>query len=221
MSINSILRGSGLALLLLLGTAVHAEEELCEPFQNGLVDESLVARMLSAAEGGYLYRINAKSSRVGFCIDSQFNLVEGSFNDFQGGLALGPDDSINGQTLVVIRTASLDTGGSLLESLLKGRRFFDVKNYPEILFVSNGFEWISDKKAVLKGDLTLHGVTRPVVFDVELSNVTENQAGRSDMILFKASTSIRRSEFGMDTLSSVASDTVKICMTVEALKYRT
>ena len=120
---------------------------------------------------------------------------------------------------MVVRTASLDTGGSLLESLLKGKRFFDVKNYPEILFVSNGFEWTGKDTAVLKGDLTLHGVTRPVVFKVELTNITGDLAGKSNMILFKATTSISRSEFGMDTLSSVASDTVKICMSVEALKY--
>jgi polyisoprenoid-binding protein YceI len=205
--------------MVLTGSVAIADDELCEPFQDGVVDESLVARMLSAAHDGNLYRIRPESSRVGFCIDSQFNEIKGAFKDFKGGLALGADDGINGQTLVAVRTASLDTGGSLLEALLKGKRFFDVEKYPEILFVSNGFEWTGKDSALLKGDLTLHGVTRPVVFRVELTNITEDLAGKSNMILFKATTSISRSEFGMDTLSSVASDTVKICMSVEALKY--
>ena len=64
------------------------------------------------------------------------------------------------------------------------------------------------------------GAVVQVVFQVELTNITEDLAGKSNMILFKATTSISRSEFGMDTLSSVASDTVKICMSVEALKYQ-
>ncbi|MGD2137251.1 MAG: YceI family protein [Gammaproteobacteria bacterium] len=221
MNTSRLFRVGAFAIMLLAGTVAVAEDELCEPFQNGVVDEALVKDMLTAARNGNLYRIRPKSSKVGFCIDSQFNEIKGDFRDFQGGLAIGADEEINGQTMVVVRTASLDTGGSLLEALLKGKRFFDVKQYPEILFISNGFEWTGEHTAVLTGDLTLHGVTRPVVFDVELTNITEDLAGKSNMILFKATTSIRRSEFGMDTLSTVASDTVKICMSVEALKHKT
>jgi polyisoprenoid-binding protein YceI len=153
-------------------------------------------------------------------VDSQFNDVKGSFKDFRGGLALGTGDSIDGQTMVVIKTASLDTDSTMLESLIKSKRFFDVQNYPEILFVSTGFKWTSDATAVLEGDLTLHGVTKPVIFSVELTNLTGNQAGRTDMILFKATTAISRTDFGMDTLSSVVSDTVRLCMSVEAQKHQ-
>lgn len=207
-------------LLMSAGIVKAVEGDLCEPFRDGAVDEVLVERMLAAADNGYLYRIVANSSRVGFCVDSEFNTVEGVFRDFRGGLALGVPNSSDGQTMVVVRADSLDTNGAVIESVIKSKRFFDVDQYPEILFVSNGFEWTSERTAILKGDLTLHGVTRPVTFTVELSNLTEHQAGTTDRVLFKATTVISRAAFGMDALSSVIKDQVKLCLSVEAQKYR-
>jgi polyisoprenoid-binding protein YceI len=197
-----------------------ADEELCEPFKDGVVEESLVSNMLAAAEDGHLYQIKEASSQVGFCVDSQFDEVVGTFGEFQGGLALGTTDGSNGQTMVVVNTASLETDHAVIDPLIKGERFFDTGNYPEILFVSSGFKWTGARSAVLTGDLTLHGETRPVVFNVELTNITEKMAGQTDMVLFKATTAINRSDFGMDTLSSLVSDTVRLCLSVEAVKHR-
>lgn len=211
---------AGSALLLAAIPAMADDDELCEPFKDGVVDESLVTSMLSAAEDGHLYRIQKASSKVGFCVDSQLSEVVGYFGEFQGGLALGTQDGSNGQTMVVVNTGSLETDHAVLDPLIKGERFFDVRNYPEILFVSSDFEWTGPRTAKLRGDLTLHGKTRPVVFDVELTNLTENLAGQSDMVLFKATASIQRSDFGMDTLSVLVNDTVRLCLSVEAIKYR-
>jgi polyisoprenoid-binding protein YceI len=197
-----------------------AEEELCAPFLNGKVDLSRVDAMRAAAKGGHLYRIQPETSRVGFCVDSEFALVKAEFKDFQGGLTLWPDHPVNKeQAMVLVRTASLDTGGSMIENLLKGERFFDVENYPEILFVSTGFTWTSESRGTLKGDLTLHGVTRPVIFNVTLlpvKNTGEKSAGK---VLVKAGTTIHRSDFGMDTLSRVVNDKVELCMSVEVVRY--
>jgi polyisoprenoid-binding protein YceI len=198
-----------------------AEEELCAPFLNGKVDQSRVESMRDAAKGGHLYRIQPDTSRVGFCVDSQFALVKAEFKDFQGGLTLWPnhpDDK--DQAMVLVKTASLDTGGSMIEYLLKGERFFDVQNYPEILFVSTDFTWTSDTAGTLKGDLTLHGVTRPVTFKVTVLPVKNKDKKQADKVLVKAGTTIRRSDFGMDTLSRVVNDNVELCMSVEALRYR-
>lgn len=210
-----------LTVLLLSALPSMAEEEmeLCEPFRDGVVDESVLADMLAAADNGHLYRIDTASSKVGFCVDSQFKRVKGDFRDFQGGMALGRQGDGNPQTLVVIRTASLDTGGAIIENLIKSERFFDVDNYPEILFVGTGFRWTSSNTAVLKGELTLRGVTRSVVFDVTLNDIEDSRVEKGDKILVKATTTVKRSDFGMDTLSSVVSDDVSLCMSVEASQY--
>jgi len=202
----------------MFGSAVA--EDLCAPFQDGRIDESVMSTMLNAAEAGYLYRIQASTSQVGFCVDSKFQRVKGVFEDFQGGMALLPEAGKTGQTVVVIRTDSLNTEGALIGNLIRSRRFFDVANYPEILFVSTAFKWLSSTRAELRGNLTLHGVTRPVIFNVEVSGSGSKQAGEAENILVKAITTIRRSDFGMDTLSKLVSDSVQLCMSVRAKKYR-
>jgi polyisoprenoid-binding protein YceI len=196
------------------------EEELCAPFLNGKVDPSRVEAMRAAAKGGHLYRIQPDTSRVGFCVNSEFALVKAEFKDFEGGLTLWPNHrGGKEQAMVLVKTASLDTGGSMIEYMLKGERFFDVENYPEILFVSTGFTWTSDTTGTLKGDLTLHGVTRLVTFKVTLLPIRSKDEKNAGKVLVKAGTTIHRSDFGMDTLSRVINDSVELCMSVEAVRY--
>jgi polyisoprenoid-binding protein YceI len=197
------------------------EGELCAPFLNGKVDQSRVEAMQAAAKGGHLYRIQPDTSRVGFCVDSKFALVKAEFKDFQGGLTLWPDHpGDKEQAMVMVKTASLDTGGSMIEHLLKSERFFDVDKYPEILFVSTDFTWSSDTTGTLKGNLTLHGVTRLVTFNVTLLPDKTGDEKHAGKVLVKAGTKIRRSDFGMDTLSRVVNDNVELCMSVEAVRYK-
>jgi polyisoprenoid-binding protein YceI len=209
--------------LVLLSTGLQGlagEEELCAPFLHGKVDLSRVEAMKAAAKGGHLFRIQPDTSRVGFCVDSQIARVKAEFKEFQGGLTLWPDHPDNkDQAMVMVKTASLDTGGSMIEYMLKSERFFDVENYPEILFVSTGFTWSSDTTGTLKGDLTLHGVTRPVTFQVTLFPVKTKDEQQVGKVLVKAGTIIHRSDFGMDTLSRVVNDDVELCMSVEAVRY--
>jgi polyisoprenoid-binding protein YceI len=200
-------------------TGQAGDGELCAPFKNGKVDKTVLETLLKAAEVGRLYRIDASSSKVGFCVNSQFRRVEGDFKEFQGGMTLSKDGAGQAQTLVAIKTASLDTDGALIESMIKSERFFDVESYPEILFVSTGFEWTGSTTAVLRGNLTLHGVTKPVTFNVTLSDIKDTSTGAGDRILVKATTRVSRAEFGMDTLSSVVDDNVQLCMSVEARKF--
>lgn len=207
-------------LLLVSGiiTAAADEPKLCIPFLDGKVKQSVLTVMLEAAKVGHLYRIQPKTSEVGFCIESKFQQIKGSFKDIEGGIALEPSADNNGQALLTIRTNSVSTSSRVVEHTIKSETFFDVERYPEILFVSTGFEWKSETKGVLKGDLTLHGVTKPVTFNVLLSDVKGNKVGNSDIILVKITTSIKRADFGMDAMTLMVSDTVKLCMSVQAKK---
>jgi polyisoprenoid-binding protein YceI len=226
MDINTFFKQIILTVTLLTGfgqlQAEEAEEvELCEPFKDGVVNESMLETMLSAAEDGHLYRIQQASSKVGFCVDSKLSRIEGDFHDFQGGIALDTGDTADGQTMVLIRAASLDTRGAFIENMLKSESFFDVENHPEILFVSNGFKWTGPESAVLKGQLTMRGITKPVIFNVTLTALDDKQVKLAEKILVKATTTINRADFGMDTLASMVSNDVQLCMSVEALKFET
>ncbi len=197
-----------------------ASQDLCAPFEDSQIDDAVKSTMLDAAAAGYLYRIQASTSKVGFCVESKFRRVEGVFRDFRGGIALPSQGAEAGQTVVLIKTDSLDTEGDLVESLIRSPRFFDVKNFPEILFVSNGFEWTGPNRAKLRGNLTLHGVTKPVSFNVELISSAGDKVGEAEDILVRSTATIKRSDFGMDTLSTVVSDAVQLCMSVEAKRYK-
>ncbi len=222
MNTRNLFRHMLLTVLMLTGSAaaVAEEDQLCAPFEGSVVDESLLTTMLSAAHDGHLYRIQQASSRVGFCVDSKMSRVKGSFGDFHGGMSINPGDTSNGQTMVLIKTGSLTTGGGIIENILKSEKFFDVENHPEVLFVSNGFQWTGTDTAVLKGDLTMRGITKPVIFKVTLKSLDDPQIDKAEKILVKASTVINRADFGMEGLSSVVSNDVQLCMSVEALKYQ-
>ena len=179
--------------------------------------------MLASAKDGHLYRIDPSSSRVGFCVDSPIGRVEGQFKEFKGGLTFVPTAAAAGdqQAMVMVETESLETDAPLIEGMLKGEQFFDVNKYPEMLFVSRQFRWVNSSEAVLIGDLTLHGVTRQVGFHVQM--IAKDQAGERQgekRILVKATTLISRAEFGLNALSPMVSDTVSLCMSVDALRYR-
>jgi polyisoprenoid-binding protein YceI len=187
--------------------------DVCEPFMDGRVDESLLSGMLSSAEDGHLYRIQPGSSQVGFCVNSALKRIEGNFTEFKGGMTLDNGAANNGQTLVLIRTDSLDTQGALVRNLIKGESFFDVEKYPDILFVSNSFAWTGADTAIMKGDLTLRGITRPILFEVTLT------PAKTGMITVKATATINRADYGMDKLDSLVNGEVQLCLSVEALKF--
>lgn len=215
----------GLVLSVFSASAV-AEDGICAPFKDGVVDGSVVSKMLAAANDGHLYRINPSSSKIGFCVDSPLGLIEGEFKEFTGGLTFLQENAATDElALVMVNTASLETDGPFIEGMLKGRKFFDVENYPEILFVSTGFKWVSRTEAVLLGELTMHGVTKAVGFHVELiEQPVDDEPGsleQEQRILVKAMTRIRRSEFGLTALSPMVGDSVNLCMSVDAVKYST
>jgi len=208
-------------LLLFSSIAFAADNRICAPFRDGAVDQALVAEMLKAAKDGHLYRIHSTTSRVGFCVDSLIGRVEAEFQGFRGGLALRRevwgDES---QMLVMIDSGSLKTDYDFIKDMLKSERFLHAQQYPKILFVSTALRWESDTSASLFGMLTMHGITRPVRFRMELTNIIGGRADHEQEIVVVGHADIRRSDFGMSNLSGFVSDNVELCMSVSALRYQ-
>lgn len=211
-----------LPLLLANPVAGVAEEELCAAFKHSAVDPSLINMMLDAAEEGGLYRIESSNSSVGFCANSAVGRIKAEFTAFQGGVSLAPGQASRaryGQTLFRVDARSLDTEGSILSRLLKSESFFDVERFPEILFVSTSLHWETPTRGVLEGDLTLHGVTRPVKFNVEMLGMDGRPVETAEKVRVKATTIIRATDFGMTAVPRFAEDAVELCMTVDAVRY--
>ena len=216
-------KGFLIVLITLLGsTPVSAvdDQKLCAPFKNSAVDQSIVTTLLTAAEHGGLYRIEPTASNLAFGVQSVIGRIEVEFTDFQGGISLQSSEQIEqGPALVRVGTGSLQTNGFLVKQLLKGGNFFDVEHFPEVFFVSKELRWISQTKGILAGDLTLRGTTRRVTFHVDLPEADVAAIERTDKIQMKATTTIQRSDFGMDAFSGLADNEVDLSIQVVAARY--
>ena len=197
------------------------DSRICAPFRGGVVDPTIVSSMLKAAAENRLYRIQQKSSNVGFCVDSAIGRVAAEFKGIQGGLALRReiwgDES---QILVMVDANSLAMDECFIKSMLKSEHFLDIETYPKILFVSSQLRWLDHENAILDGMLTMHGVTKPVRFDVKMNTVSNKDSINVAEIIITAKSFIKRTDFGMNHLNFLVSDEIELCMRIEASLFK-
>ncbi|HHS84265.1 MAG TPA: YceI family protein [Gammaproteobacteria bacterium] len=96
-----------------------------------------------------------------------YSWLLGRFNEFDGSFSYDEKNPSASKVVVTINTASVDSNHAERDKHLRGKDFLEVKKYPEAKFVSTSYEEKGDGKGILKGDFTLHGVTRPIVIDVK------------------------------------------------------
>jgi len=209
---------------------IDKDSRVCAPFRGGVVDPTIVSSMLQAKRDGVLYRIQTKKSEVGFCVDSGIGRVEAQFKDIKGGLALRRkiwgDES---QMLVTVDANSISMEESFIRNMMTSEFFLHTYMYPKILFVSTGIHWLDHEKAILRGDLTMHGVTRPVTFEITMNmmknrkprkpSASNNGQNLADIIVI-AKSFIHRSDFNMNKLDFMVSDEIELCMRIEASLFR-
>jgi polyisoprenoid-binding protein YceI len=184
----------------------------------GKVGDSALAAMVDASSAGNFYQIEPAASEVRFSVDSIAGEATGNFTHFKGVIALQPEAVNNGQAIFVLRSGSISTANVAIDKVVKSKSYLDSARFPEILFVSSGFVWLSETKGLLKGKLTLHGVTNNVAFNAQVSDAAGNRINGSDTILVKIDTSISRARYGMKLMSSVVSDAVRLSLNIRAKK---
>ena len=167
-----------------------------------------------------VYEIQPETSRMEFRVDSPIGDIWARFEDFEGHFLMLNSERHNTLASIDINAGSLDTDGGFIGMLLKSEDFFDVENFPSMRFVGSSFEWYHDRRAVLKGYMTIKKVTRQVAFYVELVDADVDNKF-SDRITVTASTTIKRSEFGIETLLPAVSDNVNLYMSIDAIRKNT
>ena len=146
--------------------------------------------------------------------------VRGRFGTFAGTITTA-EDAAQSAVEAVIDVASVDTGNEQRDNHLRSADFFDAETYPEIAFRSTGVRPDGDYW-VVDGELTVHGVTRPVPLLLELNGVSKDPRGNM-RAGFSATTEINRRDFGvtlnmpMDGGGAVVSDRININLEVEAI----
>jgi polyisoprenoid-binding protein YceI len=207
------------ALLVLVVTSVVAGEP-CKAFEDGRVDARLLEVMRSAASEGRLYRVVPGHSRVGFCVQ-YFPAQEfrGEFTNIVGGLVMPSLAQRYGQALLLIHTTDLKASNEGLAPLVQGREFMDTGRYPEILFVGRAFEWLAPLQGYIYGDLTMRGITQPVVFNVGINILEQGLGNLPDRIHLQGNGQVSRYQFDMHHHRFTIGETVRLCLDVEMVPW--
>ena len=119
---------------------------------------------------------------------------------------------------VTIDATSVRSWDNSLDAILKADRFFNVEKFPTITFKSTNVAWEGDRPATIDGELTMLGVTKPVSLKVVTFACGENPGNKRQMCGAEATTTIKRSEWGMSNNLNSGSDEVKLTFPVEAYK---
>jgi polyisoprenoid-binding protein YceI len=163
------------------------------------------------------YVIDAMHAGVGFKISHLgLSWVQGRFDRFAGGFTLDPEDPNRCSFALTINADSVDTNNQKRDDHLRSPDFFNAKQFPTITFKSTSVKAIPDGYQIA-GDLTLHGVTKPITLSVLGGRKAEFPKG-IQRTGFSAEVTLKRSEFGMDKLSPAVGDDVYIAVSFEGTK---
>lgn len=138
--------------------------------------------------------------------------VSGTFNDFDVTVNSSKPDFSDASFELTAKVASIDTRVDARDNHLKSADFFDAEKYPAITFKSTSLKKAGKDKYKLAGNLTMHGVTKPVTMDLVYRGTVVNQMSKKATAGFQLSGTIKRSEFGIGEKfpAAMISDEVRI-----------
>ena len=148
-----------------------------------------------------------------------FSWLHGQFNKFSGKFSYDESDSTYSKIEVEIETSSLDSNHAKRDKHLRGDAYLDVKKFPTAKFVSTSFEELGNGKAILKGDFTLHGVTKNITIDVEHVGHGKDPWGGYRRG-FTGTTSIKPAEYGLKEMDKLGphSEDLFLVLSIEGVR---
>jgi polyisoprenoid-binding protein YceI len=171
--------------------------------------------------------VSVQAAPVTYKLDPGHTMVLFSWNHFgysnptadlglgEGTLVFDEQHPANSSVEVTLPLARLDTHVPALDEHLKKPDFLDAGTYPVVTFKSTQVQPLGGNKFKVTGNLTVHGVTRPVVLDATLNKVGPHPMSKAQSIGFDATASIKRSDFGVGAYVPSVSDEIAIRITTE------
>ncbi|WP_341841810.1 YceI family protein [Chitinophaga caseinilytica] len=170
------------------------------------------------------WKIDPAHSEVEFKVKHlMITNVTGHFAQFDGTVTATKDDFTDATISFEADVNSISTKNSQRDEHLKSPDFFDAPNHPKLTFTSTGVEKIDADSFVLKGDLSIRGVTKPVALNVEYSGITIDPYGQTKAG-FELTGKINRKDFGLSWSATteagglVVSDEVRLIAAVQIIK---
>lgn len=170
------------------------------------------------------WNVDVTHSEVGFSIKHMmFTTVRGSFKSFEATVHADPEDLTSAEIDFTIDVSSIDTRDEGRDNHLRSADFFDVEQFPKITFKATNTTSKGGNEYDMTGDMTVHGITKPVTFHVTFEGAGKNPWG-AEVAGFTASTTINRKDFGLswnaalETGGVLVSEQVKINLELQAAK---
>jgi polyisoprenoid-binding protein YceI len=163
------------------------------------------------------YTVDAAHAGVNFKISHLgLSWIYGRFNEFSGNFSLDPSDAGKSSFRLNIKVESIDTNQKMRDDHLRSPDFFNAKQFPEITFKSTAVKAIKDGYEVT-GDLTMHGVTKPVTFALLGGRKAEFPKG-VQRTGFSTELKINRVDFGIDKFPDGVGNDVHLAISFEGTK---
>ncbi len=144
------------------------------------------------------WQFDKEKSRISFLTTREsFAQIKGGFHHFEGRIKGSPEDPLHTAANFTIQTSSISTGLGIRDSALRGGAFFNVKAYPTMEFKSTKISRIDATHATVRGDLTMLGITKPLVFDVTLDKPVIDDVTK--VVKITALATMNRYDWGMTT----------------------
>jgi len=139
----------------------------------------VIAASSSIAAGNEIYKFDQAQSKIGFSVHQFLGATHGKFTKFDGKIEVDREHPPNSSVTARIDVRSIDTAIVKRDNHLRSAEFFNVEKYPEIIFKSRSVKQTGPQAGDIAGDLTMHGVTKPVTLHVKLvSSLNETNQTR-------------------------------------------
>lgn len=146
------------------------------------------------------WSVDKAHSRFGFGVTHlSISEIDGNFKNFDATITAARPDFSDATFEITADVASINTDIEQRDAHLKSPDFLDVEKYPKLTFKSTSFKKVSGKNYKLSGNLTFHGVTKPVTIDVVVNGPIVHPQSKKSVAGFKFTGKIKRSDFGIAT----------------------
>jgi len=182
----------------------------------------IFAAFVQSAAANETYRFDQARSTIGFRVHQFLGTTNGKFTQFSGSIDLDSQHPEHSSVSARIQVSSIDTGIKKRDDHLRSPEFFNVAKYREITFKSRSVKQTGSQSGDIMGDLTLHGVTKPVTLRVKLVTPVSDEARTRWEVTTEP---LKRRDFGLmfgsatETVSGISQD-VAIKIDIEAVKSR-
>lgn len=181
------------------------------------------AAVIHSATATETFKFDALHSIIGFRVHQFLGATNGKFTRFSGSIDIDRQHPESSSVLARIQVSSIDTGIKKRDDHLRSPEFFNVAKFPEITFKSRSVKQTGPQSGDILGDLTMHGVTRPITLHVKLLSPLQDEASMQRSRWQVTTDPLKRREFGVmfgsmtESVSGIGPE-VAIRIEIEAIK---